>query len=72
MQPTLTEHVANGVRAELARRRLRQKDLARALGISDATMTRRLAGDQPFTIPELEIAARFLGVPLSSLVTSAA
>lgn len=68
MRSLLAEQVAATVRAELARQRKTQRDLAAALGISQQTVSRRLAGETPFAIDEIEAAARFLGVSVGALV----
>lgn len=61
------DRVAEGVRVELARRRLDQSDLATALGRSRNYVSRRLNGHYPFKLDEIEAAADWLGVPLASL-----
>lgn len=71
MSAPLNTFVVEEIRAGLARRRVTQDQLAAAIGISQATMSRRLAGTQPFTVPELERVAAFLDVPLGSLVGAA-
>lgn len=65
---TLRHVAASEVRAELARQRKTSQALARALGISPQAMSRRTTGDLPFDIDELEIAARFLNVPVAQLL----
>lgn len=56
------------VRAELARRRISGRELARGLDWSAPTTWRRLSGALPFDIDELAAVARFLDVPLSELL----
>ena len=67
MNQTAGERTAAAVRAELARRRISGRELARRLGWSAPTMWRRLRGDVPLTIDELEAIAEFLEVPVSVL-----
>ena len=71
MQPTLVPLVAAEVRAHLARKRLSQVDFAAAVGISRAALSRKLAGDVPFTFGELVRVADHMGVALSALIASA-
>lgn len=59
--PTYT---ADAVRAELARKRRTQADLAAALDMTAHTLGRRLNGEVPFTIPEIVAVATYLDVSL--------
>lgn len=68
MAISMAHRVAAEVRAELARQRRTQADLASALGMSPQAVGRRLSGEHPFDVVELGRAADWLGVPLSSLV----
>jgi transcriptional regulator with XRE-family HTH domain len=72
MAPTYNETVAAEVRAEMARQRRSQDDIASELGWSQPFMSRRLRGEIAFSTNELERLAVALGVPLSQLVTPAA
>lgn len=56
-------HVAQ-VRAVMAAKGVTQAQLAEALGLTQSSVSRRLAGSQPFRTDELADAARFLGVSL--------
>lgn len=68
MARTPGETAADTIRAELARQRRRQAHLAEALGLSPATVSRRLSGEHPLTIDELYAAASWLGIdPLELL-----
>lgn len=67
--PTL--RVAANVRAELARLRKSQSDLAGHLGISRPAVSFRLSGQTPMNINELVRIAEFLGVPLDRLTDGA-
>jgi transcriptional regulator with XRE-family HTH domain len=67
MTTTVTQSVASEVRAELARKRIPQADLAEVLGVSQAGISRRLSGDTPFDVNEVAAVADFLGVPIALL-----
>ena len=71
MDQTTAELTAGAVRAELARRRISGRAMARALGWSHGTTSRRLSGSSPFDIDELAAVAAFLGVPTSALLVDA-
>ena len=60
------ETVAAEVRATLARHRIRQADLARALGASPQAVSRRVRGDVPWDVAELATVANMVGVPVAS------
>jgi transcriptional regulator with XRE-family HTH domain len=66
------EAVAEEVRAAMGRGRGRgrvsQTALAAALEMSQSALSRRLAGDQPFDVDELEKIADYFDVPVSSLL----
>lgn len=62
--------VAATVRAECARRRLTQATLADALGLSQAAVSRRLAGTTPFELDELAVVAPLLDTTPSVLVSA--
>ena len=62
--------VSGNLRAELARRELSQTDLGRALGLPQSAISKRLRSVTPWTLPELEEAARFLNLSLEQLVTA--
>lgn len=64
--------VASTVRAELARRDKTQADLAAVLHLSTAAVSRRLSGQVPWDLVELDATARFLGLPVSALIGKAA
>lgn len=61
---------AANVRAEMARRRVTQTQLAEATGISQSALGRRLTGSQPFDVAQLEAIAGALAVPLADLVAA--
>jgi transcriptional regulator with XRE-family HTH domain len=59
---TLAEQIGRQVRAALAEQRKRQEDLAEVLGMTQASVSRRVLGKQAFGGDELIIIARYLGV----------
>lgn len=68
MDRTPGERTAGAVRAELARRQLSGRDLAKALGWSFTTTSRRLNGSYPFDIDELVAVADYLGLSPADLL----
>lgn len=58
--------VAAEVRACLARRRVSQNTAAGVIGIGQASMSRRLAGEYPFTVDELFKLADHLKIDVRS------
>ena len=67
MKDSPTDVTAN-VRAEMARRRLKQEDVAPLLGLTQSAMSRRLVGDVEFSVSELRKLADVLQVPASTLL----
>jgi len=65
MATPLADFVAAEVRAEMARQRFTQQMLADAIGISRAWIQRRLTGEVPWDVAELERIAETLGKPVS-------
>lgn len=59
--------IAGTVRAELARQRKPQNELQDRLGISRASMYRRMTGDAHFDARELVIIADYLGISVGDL-----
>src|SRR6266536_466589 len=51
---SLSERVAEEIRVVLARRRIRQSQLARKLGVSEQWISVRLLGKQPIDLDDLE------------------
>lgn len=47
---------------------LSQKELADAIGMSQPALSRRLAGEVPWNVPELERVAKRFGVDTSDLL----
>lgn len=63
--------VADAIRAELARQRKTQVELATALHLSPAAVSRMLSGKVAFDLVELKKTATFLRMPVSRLVREA-
>ena len=59
---------ADNIRAEMARQRRTQQDVALLLGVSQTAVSRRLTGSIPFDVSELLTVARWLGVSAASLL----
>lgn len=72
MPPTHAQRVAAAVRAESARRRITQTQIAEHLGLSRMAVSRRLSGVVPFDADELGRTAELFGVPVSVLFGEAA
>lgn len=60
--------VAAEVRAHMGRQRMTQTALATHMGVSQGYISRRLTGEVPFTVTELDEIARILTVPISDLL----
>lgn len=65
------EQIAENVRVLLARRQIVQADLARAMGMSNTRLSRRIRGVAPFKAEELAAVADFLDIPISDLLAAA-
>lgn len=72
MTQTLSGAVAANIRAELARQRVSQAQVAERLGLSQAAVSRRLSGQTPFEIDEVAEVASLLDVAPSHLLGVAA
>ena len=68
MNQSASERTAGAVRAELARRRISGRELAQGLDWSVGKTWRRLSGEHPLDIDELDAIARYLAVPVASLI----
>lgn len=66
-----TKKVAAEIRAEAARQRVTQLSVAKALGKSQAAMSRRWNGDLPYDLDELQALTAFLDMSLGDLLESA-
>ena len=60
--------VAANVRAELARRRITQTDVAQRLGVTRQNVAQRLNGSVDFRVGELILIANMLGITIGDLV----
>jgi len=67
MQPDTQEHVAAEVRAAMGRKRISGLQLARACGLTQSAMSRRITGHTPFDVNEIAAVAAELGVEVGSL-----
>lgn len=56
------------IKAEMARRGVKQAALAAALGLSQPQVSARLRGVVPFNVNELLAVAAFLDVPVATLL----
>lgn len=64
--------VARAVSAALKEAGIAQRDAASRTGLPITTLSRRLTGNSPFNIDELEIIADLLGRPVSDFIPQAA
>jgi transcriptional regulator with XRE-family HTH domain len=65
---SLSDRVAEEIRVVLARRRVRQSQLARELGVSEQWISVRLLGKQPIDLNDLARIAEALGVQVTDLI----
>lgn len=65
---TLSERVADNVRAELARAKVSQAKLAKEMDFTQQSISRRLSGNVSFSVDELELIATFLGISVLTLI----
>lgn len=66
MAESHTDNVAAEVRAEMARRRVNQREVGEILGIPQSQVSRRLRGVIAFNTDELGRLADAWGIPLSA------
>lgn len=64
----INQAVAEEVRAAMARRRITQAALGRILGLGQSAISRRLSGDVPFDVVEINRIAEATGVDASLLI----
>ncbi len=69
---TYQEIVAGEIRAEMARQRRSQEDVALTLGWTQQYLSRRLTGLTALSTDDIEAIARALGAPLGNFVAPAA
>lgn len=67
---TLSDQVAEEIRVLLTRRRMSQRQLAQALGVSPAWLNYRLTGVQAIDLNDLQRIAEVLGVTILDLLPS--
>lgn len=67
---SLSELVAEEIRAVLGRRRMSGRQLANALGVSQTWMSTRLSGATPIDLNDLDRIARVLGLDVAALLPS--
>ena len=60
--------VAATIRAEMARKRETQTRMAPKLGMSQSSLSKRIRGEVPFSIPEITNVATLLDIPVASLL----
>jgi transcriptional regulator with XRE-family HTH domain len=70
MTQTLSGQVAATIRAEMARRKVSQAQVADAIGVSQAAISRRLGGQTPFELDELTTVAGLLDMAVGDLIES--
>ena len=68
MATPLAIAIAEEVRVEMARQRVTGRQIAELLGISENTLSHRLAGRYEFRASELDKIARYLNVPITNLI----
>lgn len=64
----LSEFVTENIRAEMARRRVTQKELSEALGIAQTQISKRLNGRSEWRVNDLSPIAEALGVSIDVLI----
>lgn len=65
---TTAQRTGANVRAEMARRGVKQAELAGALGMSQSMLSYRLSGQVVFNVDELARIAAVLEVPVATLL----
>lgn len=64
--------VSSEVRAWMARRGLKQADLATALGVTRQAVSLRLSGKTAWTVDDLAVVAKVLDIPITALLSGPA
>jgi len=67
MKSAVAQRIGDAVRLELVHQGKTQVDLARALGMPQATLSRRVNGTTTFRADELAEVATYLGVTINDL-----
>ncbi|MDN4645386.1 helix-turn-helix domain-containing protein [Arthrobacter sp. PsM3] len=68
MSESVSERVAANVRAEAARLKMSQRDIATALGVSQSSANRRWLGVTPIDVEELYALSAAFSIPVSALL----
>lgn len=68
---TRSERVAEEVRAEMARQEITVNALSEKSGVPISTLRRSVKGKRPFTINELFVITRLLGISATELIQRA-
>lgn len=68
MTDDLQQAIAAEVRAEVARQKRSQAQIAECLGIHQTAVSKKLRGDRDFTLPELVLVAELLRVPVTNFL----
>lgn len=68
MTGTVRDHVAGVLRAEMARRKLTQREMGARCGRSHQWVTDRLNGKTPCNVDDLELLASVLGIPVAQFL----
>jgi transcriptional regulator with XRE-family HTH domain len=66
--PALRERVAEEVRALMGRRRTTGAQLARAIGVPQSSLSRKLTGRYALDVDDLEAIAAYFEIPVASLI----
>jgi len=64
---TVAEVISGEIRAELARQGITQSQLAQRLGWAQTTVSRKLLGQRPLEVDDVEAIATALGVSVQDL-----
>jgi len=67
-QGDLPTHIVGEIRAEMARQRKTQRDVAERAGWTQSYLARRLVGRTAISLDDLDRIAHALGVPVRALV----
>ena len=68
MSLTPAQQVAENVRLAMAQKRVTQAEMGRHLGLSQTSISKRLAGSLPFDVAEVAAVADRLEVPVEQLL----
>lgn len=68
MTSPTTQATSGAIRAEVARRRLNQRELAEQLGMSQSALSRRMAGEQTWDLDELDRIAQLFEMDVRDLL----